>query len=142
MMRVLLQRCLDASVGVDDKIVGSISRGFVIFVGFTYSDDSSVIDYMVDKIINLRIFDDENGVMNKSILDTCGSILSVSQFTLYADSRKGRRPSYAGTAPDGGEDRECIAPFIGGEKGLCLEVVSLADLGLGTLGISLHLVCT
>lgn len=93
-MRVLLQRCLDASVGVDDKIVGSISRGLVIFVGFTYSDDSSVIDYMVDKIINLRIFDDENGVMNKSILDTCGSILSVSQFTLYADSRKGRRPSY------------------------------------------------
>ena len=63
-------------------------------MGFTYGDNEDIIDYMVDKIINLRIFDDENGVMNLSLLDVGGSILSVSQFTLYADSSKGRRPSY------------------------------------------------
>ena len=66
----------------------------MLLVGFTNSDTDKEIDYMVDKIINLRIFDDENGVMNKSLIDVNGSILSISQFTLYADTRKGRRPSY------------------------------------------------
>ena len=93
-MRVLVQRCDRASVSVDNKIVGSIDKGMMILVGFTETDTSENIDYMVDKVINLRIYDDENGVMNKSILDDGGSILSVSQFTLYADTRKGRRPSY------------------------------------------------
>lgn len=93
-MRVLVQRCDSASVSVDNKIVGSIEKGMMILVGFTQTDTSENIDYMVDKVLNLRIYDDEEGIMNKSILDVGGSILSVSQFTLYADTRKGRRPSY------------------------------------------------
>ena len=93
-MKVVLQRCKTASVKVDEKIVGQINRGLLILVGFTSEDDITNIPYMVDKIINLRIFDDENGVMIKSLLDTKGEILSVSQFTLYADTKKGRRPSY------------------------------------------------
>lgn len=93
-MKVVIQRCTEASVTVDKKIVGEIGAGMMLLVGFTDGDSSNEIDYMVDKVTNLRIFDDENGVMNKSLLDIAGSILSVSQFTLYADSRKGRRPSY------------------------------------------------
>ena len=93
-MRILVQRCDNASVKVDNKIVGSIDKGMMILVGFTQTDTSEIIDYMVDKVLNLRIYDDEAGVMNKSILDVGGSILSVSQFTLYADTKKGRRPSY------------------------------------------------
>ena len=93
-MRVVVQRCDAAKVTVDNKIVGKIDNGMMILVGFTDSDTSKEIDYMVNKIINLRIFDDENGVMNKSLLDTNGSILSISQFTLYGDASKGNRPSY------------------------------------------------
>ena len=93
-MRVLVQRVINSSVEVEGKVVGSIDKGLNILVGFTDSDTSKEIDYMVDKVINLRIFDDENGVMNKSLLDVGGSILSISQFTLYADASKGRRPSY------------------------------------------------
>ena len=93
-MRVLVQRCKYARVSVDKKIVGEIDNGIMALVGFTDGDDINKINYMVDKLINLRIFDDENGVMNKSLMDTNGSILSVSQFTLYADTSKGRRPSY------------------------------------------------
>ena len=93
-MKVLVQRVTSANVKVNNKVVGEINRGILLLVGFTQSDTTKEIDYMVDKVINLRIFDDENGVMNKSLLDTGGSILSVSQFTLYADSSKGRRPSY------------------------------------------------
>ena len=94
-MKVVVQRALNASVKINDKINGSIKNGLVLLVGFTYGDTTSDIDYMVNKIVNLRIFDDEFGVMNKSILDVGGAILSISQFTLYADTKKGRRPSYA-----------------------------------------------
>lgn len=93
-MKIIVQRCTNAQVTVDNKIVGKIDKGLMLLVGFTHTDNSSNIDYMVDKVLNLRIFDDENGVMNKSLLDVNGSILSISQFTLYADTRKGRRPSY------------------------------------------------
>ena len=93
-MRVILQRSKEASVEVNGKIIGNIDKGLVILVGFTYGDTSKEIDYIVDKIINLRIFDDENGIMNKSVIDIGGSILAISQFTLYADTLKGRRPSY------------------------------------------------
>lgn len=93
-MRVLVQRVTSSSVEVEGKIVGKIDNGIMLLVGFTHTDTSKEIDYMVDKVINLRIFDDENGVMNKSLLDVGGSILSISQFTLYADASKGRRPSY------------------------------------------------
>jgi len=93
-MRLVIQRSKDASVTVDNKVVGKIDSGFVILVGFTEGDAEEIIDKMISKVINLRIFDDEDGVMNKSLLDVGGSILSISQFTLYADTRKGRRPSY------------------------------------------------
>lgn len=93
-MKIILQRSKKAFVKVNKEVVGKIDKGLVLLVGFTYGDTVREIDYMVDKIINLRIFDDENGVMNKSLLDIDGSILSVSQFTLYADTLKGRRPSY------------------------------------------------
>ena len=93
-MRVVVQRSLDSYVLVNEKVTGSIDRGLVVLVGFTHDDDINDIDYIVKKIINLRIFDDSEGVMNLSIKDTSLNILSISQFTLYADTRKGNRPSY------------------------------------------------
>ena len=94
-MKVVVQRVLSSSVSVDNKIVGSINNGLLILVGFTYNESAESIKKMAEKIVNLRIFDDENHVMNKSLLDVGGSVLSVSQFTLYAETRKsGRRPSY------------------------------------------------
>ena len=93
-MRVLVQRSGKASVSVDEKVIGSIPEGLVILVGFTEGDNLEKIEYLAKKVVNLRIFPDENGVMNKSILDFGGSILSISQFTLYADTKKGNRPSY------------------------------------------------
>lgn len=98
-MRVVVQRVISSSVEVNNKIVGKIDNGLMLLVGFIHNDSDKEIDYMVDKIINLRIFDDENGVMNKSLIDTSYSILSISQFTLYADTTKGRRPSYVNAAP-------------------------------------------
>lgn len=93
-MRVVLQRVLNSSVKVEEKVVGKIDQGLLVLVAFTKEDTMDGIKYMVNKIINLRIFDDEEKVMNKSLIDINGSILSVSQFTLYADSKKGNRPSY------------------------------------------------
>lgn len=93
-MKIVVQRCSKAKVEVDNKIVGQIDQGLVLLIGFTSIKDKELFDYMIDKIINLRIFDDDNGVMNKSLFDIKGSVLSISQFTLYADCSKGRRPSY------------------------------------------------
>ena len=93
-MRVVLQRSKSSFVKVKGRVVGSIKYGLVILVGFSKEDDINIIDKMIDKIINIRIFDDESKIMNKSILDIKGEILSVSQFTLYASTAKGRRPSY------------------------------------------------
>ena len=93
-MKVVVQRVRKSSVEIDSKIYNSIDNGLMVLVGFTEGDTSSDIDYCVKKISNLRIFDDEDGVMNKSVLDIGGSILSISQFTLYAETRKGNRPSY------------------------------------------------
>ena len=93
-MRVLVQRSKKSSVKVDNKVVGQISKGMVLFVGFTAGDSEDDIDYMVQKILKLRIFNDNNNVMNCNILEVGGEILSVSQFTLYADTKKGNRPSY------------------------------------------------
>ncbi len=98
-MRVIVQRAKEASVSVDSKIVGKIGYGYMLLVGFTEGDNDDIISFMVKKILNLRIMDDENGVMNKSILDTGGEILSISQFTLYGDATKGNRPSYIKALP-------------------------------------------
>ena len=93
-MRVLVQRSLDSSVSINENIVGKIDKGLVLLVGFTDGDNIDNIKYLVNKVINLRVFDDEFGVMNKSILEVGGSILSISQFTLYADCKHGNRPSF------------------------------------------------
>ena len=93
-MRVIVQRCSEASCKVNGKIVSEIGPGFLLLVGFTDSDNKEVILKMIPKILNLRIFPDKTGVMNLSIKDTAGEILSISQFTLYADTSKGNRPSY------------------------------------------------
>ena len=123
-MRVIVQRVKEASVSVDNKVLGKIKDGFMLLVGFTHTDTFENIDSMVKKIANLRIMDDENGVMNKSILDTGGEILSISQFTLYADTHKGNRPSYI-NAMGGNEAtnlydkfNEELSKYVHVEKGL------------------------
>ena len=93
-MKVLVQKSLKSSVSVDGEIVNKIDSGLVLLVGINVRDTSKDIDWMVNKVLNLRIFDDENGVMNKSILDVGGEILSISQFTLQAETKKGNRPSF------------------------------------------------
>lgn len=93
-MRVLVQRSNEASVTVDQQVIGKIDNGLVLLVGFTDGDNIDNIKFLARKVVNLRIFPDNDGVMNKSILDFGGSILSISQFTLYADTSKGNRPSY------------------------------------------------
>lgn len=93
-MKVIVQRSLNSKVEVDKKVVGSIEKGSVLLVGFHVDDTEEDIDYMIKKILNLRIFDDENGIMNRSILEGNMSILSISQFTLCANTQKGNRPSY------------------------------------------------
>ncbi|WP_391202096.1 D-aminoacyl-tRNA deacylase [Psychrobacillus sp. L4] len=97
-MKVLLQRCKNASVTVDGKVTGSIDHGYLLLVGITATDTEKEISYLVDKITGLRLFEDSDGKMNHSITENGGSILSVSQFTLYADTRKGRRPSFIDAA--------------------------------------------
>src|SRR5574344_1745300 len=93
-MKVVVQKCLNSSVSVNGKLVNKIDNGLSLLVGFTEGDDKSLIDKMAKKVANLRIFEDENGVMNNSVIDVKGSILSISQFTLYGDATKGNRPSY------------------------------------------------
>ncbi|MGG3495311.1 D-aminoacyl-tRNA deacylase [Peribacillus simplex] len=97
-MRVVLQRSKAAKVVVADQIIGQIDSGLVLLVGVTHEDTIDDAAYLADKIVNLRIFEDENEKMNHSLLDVGGSILSVSQFTLYGDCRKGRRPNFMDAA--------------------------------------------
>lgn len=93
-MRALVQRVTKASVVVNENLVSQIGNGILVFVGFAHNDTIDDIEYIVNKIINLRIFDDSNGVMNLSVKDKNYEVLSVSQFTLYGDTKKGNRPSY------------------------------------------------
>lgn len=97
-MRVVVQRSKEASVTVDGEIVGSIAKGFVLLVGVTHEDKIEDAQFLAEKIANLRVFEDDAGKMNLSILDKGGEILSVSQFTLYGDCRKGRRPNFMDAA--------------------------------------------
>ncbi|HEX8945291.1 MAG TPA: D-aminoacyl-tRNA deacylase [Gemmatimonadaceae bacterium] len=100
-MRVLLQRAARAEVRVESKVVGRIDRGLLLFVGFTHSDGEEQLVWMADKIVGLRVFPDDDDKMNRSIVDAGGAILVVSQFTLYGDAVKGRRPSFIDAArPD------------------------------------------
>ena len=98
-MRVVLQRVAHASVTVDGEIIGKIQRGFLLLVGVTHDDAMEDMEYLVRKIVQMRIFEDEEGKLNRSIQDIGGEILSVSQFTLYADTKKGNRPSFSKAAP-------------------------------------------
>jgi D-tyrosyl-tRNA(Tyr) deacylase len=93
-MRCVVQRVTSSSVTVDGVVSGQIGPGLMVLIGISAEDTDADLKYMAEKVPNLRIFDDENGVMNRSILDVGGSILAVSQFTLYGDARGGRRPSY------------------------------------------------
>ncbi|MFZ3588287.1 D-aminoacyl-tRNA deacylase [Bacillus sp. DJP31] len=97
-MRVIVQRAREASVSVNNEIVGKISKGLMLLVGITHTDTMADASYVAEKVANLRIFEDESGKMNHSLLDVKGEILSVSQFTLYGDCRKGRRPNFMDAA--------------------------------------------
>ena len=98
-MRALIQRVSRASVIVDEKVVGEIGRGLLVLLGVGQGDSEAQVKIVVDKIVNLRIFEDDEGKMNRSLLDIGGQVLVVSQFTLYADTRRGRRPSFTDAAP-------------------------------------------
>lgn len=93
-MRFVIQRVSEASVSVDQKIIGSIGKGFLVLIGVSQTDTKTIADKMIKKLLGLRIFEDQDGKTNLSLQDVDGSILLVSQFTLYADCRKGNRPSF------------------------------------------------
>lgn len=119
-MKVVVQRVKEANCKVDGKITGSIDTGLMVLVGFTNGDTIDNIKYMVQKIVKLRIFDDENGVMNKSVLDVGGSVLSISQFTLYGDAIKGNRPSYIDAMK--GEEATLLYDLFNEELGKLIHV--------------------
>lgn len=100
-MRLVVQKVSQSSVKIEGEIVGAIDKGYMVLVGITNGDDELLVEKMVDKLVNLRIFEDENDKLNLSLLDVGGSVLSISQFTLYANCKKGRRPSFIDAAkPD------------------------------------------
>lgn len=98
-MRALIQRVSSASVTVNDVVVGEIASGLLVLLGVAVSDNLAAAEFLAEKIVNLRIFPDEQGRFDRSLLDTGGAALVVSQFTLYADTRRGRRPSFTDAAP-------------------------------------------
>ncbi|MCE0451797.1 MULTISPECIES: D-aminoacyl-tRNA deacylase [Brevibacillus] len=121
-MRVVVQRTREASVTVAGEIVGQIDYGLMLLVGITHDDTEKEVEFVTDKIANLRIFEDEEGKMNFSVLDKGGQILSVSQFTLYGDCRKGRRPNFMAAArPEQAEPLYELFNAKLREKGLHVE---------------------
>ena len=136
-MRVVLQRVAHASVTVDEKVIGKIQRGFLLLVGVTHDDTMEDMEYLVRKIVQMRIFEDEEGKLNRSIQDIGGEILSVSQFTLYAETKKGNRPSFSKAAPGdvaiemfeqfNGLLRETGIPVETGQFGADMKVELLND---------------
>ena len=136
-MRVVLQRVSHASVTVEEKVIGKIQRGFLLLVGVTHDDAMEDMEYLVRKIVQMRIFEDQEGKLNRSIQDIGGEILSVSQFTLYADTKKGNRPSFSKAAPGdvaiemfdqfNGLLRETGIPVETGQFGADMKVELLND---------------
>ena len=124
-MRFLIQRVREASVRVDGDVVGSIGKGFLVFAGVSAGDDKIVADKLVKKLLGLRIFEDENGKTNLSLSDVAGELLIVSQFTLYADCKKGNRPSFTNAAPP--EQAEELYEYIIGK---CRETVPNVSTGV------------
>ena len=104
-MRAVVQRVKRACVTVDGAVVGKIDKGFLVLLGVSSDDTEADARYCVEKILNLRVFEDSEGKMNLSLLDIGGELLAVSQFTLYGDTRRGRRPSFIGAAPPGEANR-------------------------------------
>ena len=100
-MRILLQRVAEASVAIDNRVVGSIGQGLLLLVGVTGTDGPDDIEWLVRKVVQLRVFSDDAGVMNHSVVVVGGGLLAVSQFTLFASTRKGNRPSWVAAAPPG-----------------------------------------
>ncbi len=98
-MRVVLQRVSEARVRVDGETVGEIGSGLLLLVAFRAKDDAKILEWMAEKCLDLRVFNDEDGLMNRSLRETGGGVLAVSQFTLYGNARKGRRPSFVDSAP-------------------------------------------
>lgn len=122
-MRALVQRVTSASVRVDDRVVGDIGRGLLILLGIRNGDTSEEVQWVAEKCANLRIFEDDDGKMNRSLIDVRGSMLVVSQFTLYGDCRKGRRPSFVDAAqPEVSEP--LYEQFVEHARGLGLTVSS------------------
>ncbi|MEW9497465.1 D-aminoacyl-tRNA deacylase [Bacillus altitudinis] len=121
-MRLVVQRVTSASVKVEEEITGAINEGYMVLVGVTHEDTEEDVHYLAEKLTHLRIFEDENGKMNHSLLDVKGSVLSVSQFTLYGDTRKGRRPNFMKAAkPDVANSLyECFNETLR-EKGIHVE---------------------
>lgn len=98
-MKAILQRVTHGQVTVDDSITGKIDTGFVVLLGVGHEDTEEDADYLAEKMVNLRVFNDDAGKMNRSLIDVSGSVLAISQFTLFADTRRGRRPSFIDAAP-------------------------------------------
>ena len=112
-MKIIVQRSNESNVIIDNEVYNEINSGLVLLVGFTKGDNLETIKFLVNKVINLRIFDDEHGVMNRSIKDVGGEILSISQFTLYANTKKGNRPSYIEAL--GGEEAKLLYDMFNSE---------------------------
>lgn len=124
-MKLVVQRVKEAKVEVDEKVVGKINKGFLVLIGVTHEDDKEQADYLVKKLCNLRVFEDENGKMNLGLKDVEGELLIVSQFTLYADCSNGNRPSFTNAAkPEKANElyeyfcKECEKNNIKVEKGI------------------------
>ena len=120
-MRAVVQRVTSSSVSVDGKVIGSIGKGFNVLIGISKEDTLDDLNYIKDKIVNLRVFQDENDKMNLSLLDVKGEILAISQFTLYGDCRKGRRPNFMG-ALGGDEAIKLYEEFVEMLKSTGLKV--------------------
>ncbi|KKC17291.1 D-aminoacyl-tRNA deacylase [Streptococcus dysgalactiae] len=146
-MKIVMQRVKEASVSIDGKIAGAINQGLLLLVGVGPDDAAEDLAYAVRKIVNMRIFSDADGKMNQSIQDIKGSILSVSQFTLYADTKKGNRPAFTGAAkPDMANQfynrfNEQLAEFVPVERGVFGADMQVSLINDGPVTIILDTKC-